>query len=557
MYQRLLVALAILYFTFFATALPVSADTIRWLNADITIHKDSSIEVLETIVYDFRAVPGHGIIRNIPRIKTNSDGKRFLLDIQVQRIVDEAGNNYQYTISQKNNTLSLKIGNPKKTVIDQHTYMVAYRVKGALTYFSDHDEFYWNSTGDQWKVPVEMAQTKVRLPSSARGSQLQGACYTGISGSTDTFCTTSIEGSVMAFATQSVLLPGQGFTIAARFPKGTVDVVEPLPYIPFEKTIRGTILIVAIVLISGWWYTFYPIHIGIKWYFYGRDPETSREVSAWFDPPKGSGGRSLTPAETGALIDETVDTRDILSTIVHMAQRGYFRIEERKKNDFYFVKSEKSSADNIAVFEQTLLSAFFKAGREYRIKGKSLYTTISKVENQIYDSLMKEQFFSKNPQKIRSHYALILGLAFFTMNPLLVVSALIFGWHMPRKTSEGARQAGVGKSLKRFLSSQERTLEHQARTQVLFEKLLPYAIAFGVEKIWAQRFKDIVMVEQSWYVSGSNSHFSSVILSQSLHSSLSQLRTVATPTRSSSGFSSGFSGGSSGGGGGGGGGGRW
>lgn len=124
---------------------------------------------------------------------------------------------------------------------------------------------------------------------------------------------------------------------------------------------------------------------------------------------------------------------------------------------------------------------------------------------------------------------------------------------MPRKTLEGVKVKNIAKSLLNFLKSQERQLEFQADKQMLFEKLLPYAIACGVEKIWAKRFSDIELKQPEWY-EGTTSSFNSVSFTDHLHSSFSTLK-EATET-SSTGFFSGF-GGSSGGGGGGGGGGSW
>lgn len=95
---------------------------------------------------------------------------------------------------------------------------------------------------------------------------------------------------------------------------------------------------------------------------------------------------------------------------------------------------------------------------------------------------------------------------------------------------------------------------------IRFEKLLPYAVAFGVEKIWAKRFADIDMKQPEWYEGYSGYSYSSTNFVRSLDSSFDRVNKAATPvssTSSSSGFSSGFSGGSSGGGGGGGGGGSW
>lgn len=126
------------------------------------------------------------------------------------------------------------------------------------------------------------------------------------------------------------------------------------------------------------------------------------------------------------------------------------------------------------------------------------------------------------------------------------------------KTKEGAEAKNIAFSLRNFLKSQERQLEFQADKQMMFEKLLPYAIVFGVEKIWAKRFKDLDLVSSSWYQGYGSGRFNSYLFVNNLNSSLSSFRSSATPTRSSSGFSSGFGGGgSSDGGSGGGGGGSW
>ena len=187
-----------------------------------------------------------------------------------------------------------------------------------------------------------------------------------------------------------------------------------------------------------------------------------------------------------------------------------------------------------------------------------LYEAVEDIKSAIYNQLVKEKFFPKNPGSVRNFYKGVGAAALFTMNLPLLISVMIFGRIMPIKTLAGAIAANVAKSLRNFLTSQERQLAFQAKNQIFFEKLLPYAIAFGVEKIWAQRFKDIEIRPPDWYEGQNVSAFTAVYLTSSLHSSFNQLGTASSsPTTSSSGFSSGFSGGSSGGGGGGGGGGSW
>ena len=42
-------------------------------------------------------------------------------------------------------------------------------------------------------------------------------------------------------------------------------------------------------------------------------------------------GRESTPAETGTLIDERVDLKDIYGSLIDLARRGHFRIIETKR----------------------------------------------------------------------------------------------------------------------------------------------------------------------------------------------------------------------------------
>ena len=107
-------------------------------------------------------------------------------------------------------------------------------------------------------------------------------------------------------------------------------------------------------------------------------------------------------------------------------------------------------------------------------------------------------------------------------------------------------------SLKNFLSSQNDQIDFQAKEMMFFEKLLPYATAFGVDDIWIKRFKNIYGANPEWYQG--NDLTSLVLLNKAVSNSY---RISTYKGRSSSGFSSGFSGGHSGGGGGGGGGGSW
>ncbi len=549
-----------LFFIFVSLlAFQVHAEVIRGYDAQITIQKDGKIQVSEKIDYDFGDLYKHGIYRTIPYIKKNNGGKEYELTIQVQGVKDEAGNAYDYTQTWVNNKLKIKIGDADRTITGLHSYIIEYTVSGAVTYFSDHDELYWNITGTDWLVNQENVSGTVRLPEGIDMKSVKTLCFTGITGSSSQDCKTFSENNSTTVSS-SLIEAERGLTIVVSFPKGLVAVLEPKPYIAFENTWYGKLILgiifTLLALLALVWYVIFPLYIPIKWYLSGRDPR-SQSVRAWFDPPKAN-GRTLTPAETGALVDETVDMKDIFGSLIQLAQKGHFQIVEDKKKDFTFVRKSGWNTDSsLMTFEKELLDGLFKGKNECKLKGTDLSSEMQKVTDNLYKQVVMDGFFKVDPQATRTKYYALAGVALFTGNIFLAVVAFIFGKNMPAKTVDGAQQASIARSLKTFLSSQERQMEFQAKNQLMFEKLLPYAVAFGVERIWAKRFKDLAFTKPSWYVGYNNSAFNALYISSVLHSSVSTFSYSATPTRSSSGFSSGFSGGSSGGGGGGGGGGSW
>jgi uncharacterized membrane protein len=535
----------------------IVGERIDKFQADININKDGTMIVNERITYNFATEERHGIFRKIPVIKTNKEGKRFKLDIKVLSVKDEKGKKYKYEKSLENNYYTIKIGDADKYVTGQKVYNISYQVSGALTYFQDHDELYWNVTGNEWPVPILETEAVVSLPQDFSSDRLKALCFTGYQGSEERFCEASIAGTNHKFIAAD-LAEQQGLTIVAAFPKNAVAVLEPKPYKEFFETFIGKIVLIGLFFLAFLWYIVYPLWLPIKWFLQGRDPQGKGELSAWYDPPKTKAGRFLTPAESGTLVDEHAEMRDISSMIVNLAQRGYLKIIEKEKKDFYFKKTQGFADDkNLMSFEKKLLEGFFSTDDEIRIKDENLVTTVEAIYDQLYKSMVKEGFFPKNPKDVRDFYKVMVALSLFTFNLPLLLSASIFGRLMPHKTLEGVHATELVRSMKNFLTSQERQLEFQADKQMMFEKLLPYAIALGVEKIWAERFQDIEM-KLDWYKGYGQGHmYTADSLTSGLRSSFSSVQSVATPTTSSSGFSSGSSGGSSGGGGGGGGGGSW
>ncbi|PIZ63221.1 hypothetical protein COY16_02485 [Candidatus Roizmanbacteria bacterium CG_4_10_14_0_2_um_filter_39_13] len=545
-----------------------ASESITNFQQSTIINTDGTIEVTEKIAYDFGGNQKHGIFRTIPYTKLNQEGKKYKMALMNFSVVDESGSSYSFTETDESGEITLKIGDPDTTITGKHIYEIRYSVSGALTYFSDHDELYWNVTGNEWDVPIAHVQSSVQIPRSVIISNTTSLCYRGKKGSSDQ-CIAGKAGSNLIFE-DSDLGTSSGMSIVIGFPKGHVAVLESTLITDFFETFLGRLFLMGIMIVGFLWYIAYPLWLPIKWWREGRDPKqvSTGVVSAWFDPPRlkadrplgEKNNRLLSPAETGTLIDEQVNIKELAALIIHLAQRGYLKIVEKKKKEFDLIKQDMTGkSDELLAFEKHFLTKLFKDKTHVSLKKSSSFISlVTSTTDEIYEQTVKDGFFPEHPDKIRKKYTIIAGIAAFTFNIFLAISASVFGRIMPRKTLEGVHAANTARSLKNFLQSQERQLEFQADKQMMFEKLLPYAVSFGVEKIWAERFKDITLNEVDWYQSSTHDALTAGALTNSLNKSFApSFQSAATPTTSSSGHSSGFSGGSSGGGGGGGGGGSW
>ena len=265
-----------------------------------------------------------------------------------------------------------------------------------------------------------------------------------------------------------------------------------------------------------------------------------------------------------------------------------------KLKDFKAGESSKSSRhdkyDTLDNMEVQILNEIFSFGDKEvetdKLKNK-FYYKISPLNKSIYKEMVSRGYFESDPDKVRKKHLgigillMVLGLvltfvlpmiAIFTCGPALFVAGitkLIFSFFMPAKTKKGTEIYEKCKGFRMFLHTADR-FRMQNLTPEMFERFLPYAVVFGVEKQWAKNFKDIYTQPPEWYEGQTAwDAFNTVYLARSLASMNSSFGSVMASTPQSSGGSwgssgwsgggwsggGGFSGGFSGGGGGGGGGG--
>jgi hypothetical protein len=567
--MRWLVALSALVLA----AAPASAQralAIRHFDANIVVNRDATVDVTETITVQFTG-KWNGIYRTVPVDYHTPQGFNWTLRLADVSATDGEGAPLRVEQSRERHYVKFKLWVPGAEDATR-TVVFRYRAVNALRFFEDHDELYWNLTGDEWDVPIEGVSAQVALPSAA--TNLRAIAFNGAYGSTAQDAQVTIEGHVVRVTMAQPLGFHEGVTGVVGWDKGAV--VQPTA----AQRTTGFLAANWPLLLPV------PVFFGmlLLWRRVGRDPE-ERPVSAQYEPPLG-----LTPAEAGTLLDESVDMRDITATLVDLAVGGRLKIEEEetsqlfgliKGTDYTFRKLDPpATARPLEPHEQSVLDGIFDVGiRLVPLSSldNEFYKHLPGIRDNVYDRLVSRGLYRSRPDYVKAKWIgggvaigallAISGAVFaarLSMTPLPFVlggflSAAIvalFGRIMPARTVAGARAYEGVRGFEEFLQRVESDrFARVVKTPEMFERFLPYAMAFGVEKKWASAFRDIVREPPSWYVGSNPVGFNA----GGFTGRLGALSTHAASAMSSSPRSSGGSGfgggGSSGGGGGGGGGG--
>ncbi len=229
------------------------------------------------------------------------------------------------------------------------------------------------------------------------------------------------------------------------------------------------------------------------------------------------------------------------------------------RNAFYTTAQSVATTAQTSLIESGYFDQKVKAGDGLVMNGTSRFTNIAILGFCVL-------FFGVSLGSPTISYVLSdeAGTAFAIAFVLSVVIAVVFLAIMPRRmTPKGAAAREAVQGLKLYLSvaEKDRIAFHDApeKSQGVFEKFLPYAIALGVEKQWVKVFEGITLAPPTWYSDPTMSAFNAGIFAthMSAFSSASGSSLTSSPSAAPGSSSGSGGGGFSGGGGGGGGGGSW
>lgn len=556
---------------------------VKAFEADYHLDKDregrSTLKTVEKITAVFpNTNQNHGLERAIPK---SYDGHSTRL--QIESVTDENGKELPFSDRTSNGNLVLRIGDADTYVHGEQRYIITYTQRDVTRFFSNSnaDEFYWDINGTQWPQSIGQVTARVHIGSSI-AERLNGkaSCYTGLEGSTDSCMVrrTDADGVLFSAAITDVGAY-ENMTMAIGF--------EPASFAPYEQSKLLTLWLISLMFTSLAGMVIVILLIIRFLAIMRRAKGKNGIVVAEYLPPK------MTSVLQSAQVIKN-STSDITAQLIDFAVRHYIKIYQTKNKTWlkpaeYKLEIIKDIAD-LSKEERRLLADLFgksnlKIGATFAINKLQNNTDLAKklIASRAWLRLQVRGMYAlferaeQEAKGFRKFGFIFLVVGIITVSPLLIIAAIlafIFSATTWPLTQKGAELRDYLRGLKKYITVAEverikmlqspegaekvgvKIGDDPAQLVKLYERVLPYAVLFGIEKEWTKQlgaYYDSANVQPDWY--SGNTAFNAALFTSSFSDFSSQSSSYSSSTSSSSGGSDG--GGSSGGGGGGGGGGGW
>jgi hypothetical protein len=568
-----------------AAAVRADERILSWDSA-IQVRPDSTVEVVETLrVRAERRQIRRGILRDFPTRYVDRHNRRVVVGFDVVGVMRD-GRPEPFSVERLANGVRIWIGDPD-VYLDPgtYTYQIVYRTDRQLGFFEDHDELYWNVTGNGWAFPIDEASARVTLPAGIAEESIRLDAYTGYAGRAGRGWEAEVDAGSPVFRTTRRLAPREGLTIVVGWPKGYVSAPDGWQRVAFLLRDAWP----AFAAVSGLLVLL--LYYQRAWAAVGRDPP-GKVLVPHYEPPPGVSAASMRYLKRMAY-----DDRCLAAAVLGLAVKGQLTIGQGPSGLLAAGKyqlAKVSPAPEVALpeDERVVLQRLFSAGALLELDNSN-HALLASAREAHEESLKRAHIPAQFRINSGWHTAgillsLLVGIVAIAV-PLLVagfgpgwlfssppgwttlaavggalVADIVFGWLLKAPTVAGRRLMdrieGFGLYLDVAEGSDLQLVDAPPLTAELYERHLPAALALGVEQRWAERFAGVFAAQGSdhppgWYqgsswgggdVGGFSSGFGS--------SFSSAISSASSPPGSSSG---GGGGGSSGGGGGGGGGGGW
>lgn len=537
-------------------ALPAAAadgERITSYAVDLQVRADGSLQVEETIAYDFGGNARHGIDRDIDT-EQKFDGSRNrrypVSDVQVSSATAPD----DVVVSGGGSRTSVRIGDPDRTVTGRHTYRIRYTVAAATTRYGDRDELYWNAVGPDWDVPVSDVTVRVSGAEVTRS-----ACYAGEPGGTA--ACDSAEGGTFG---QGSLAAGDALTVVTAFPAGSVAAAAPVlvDRQTLGRFVAGNPAVAVPGVLLGLGGPLFLLVRGVRRKRAQEAPALPYRQRFQPQPPPG-----LRPLLANTLLGGSLKPVDAVAVLLDLSARGLVSITPLSKSDWRLVAVRPPDAA-VPPEGHEVFHAVFGKGPDTTLKaaGRALQRVRGRLQELARDGVVDQGWFTRRPGfhggltvlgglMFLAGIPLAIGLAFLAhaavVGPAVLVGGILLMVHSGVRAQPRTEAGEIARSqlmaFKQTLAAIDPARLPAEQREAALGGLLPYAVVLGLAPQLAAAFSAAGVTAGGYAYAATPMWWST----------FSTDATRATTPSSSGSSGGGFSGGSSGGGGGGGGGGSW
>ncbi len=234
-------------------------------DSKIVVNTDATITVTERLVVNAQHKKiRRGIYRELPIPRL---GKIIPISLTMD------GKEHPFFIKRTRGNQQINFGDDNYITKGLHTYVLTYNFEGAIDFYKNYDEIYWNVTGNNWDFAIDKARAEVILPPDARVQEDGISLYTGKEGEKGSLAKRT---GYLTFETTSPIYEEEGFTIAVPFDKGTIQPPSLLKYLLASNRFLISLIL---FLILG-------VYCIITWAKVGRDP--FYVAVPQYEPPEGT-----------------------------------------------------------------------------------------------------------------------------------------------------------------------------------------------------------------------------------------------------------------------------
>ena len=550
---------------------------VKKFEADYYLSKDSEnrsiLKVVEEITVEFPDFDqNHGIERALPK---KYQGHNSLQD---DMKITRNGESELVSSKTENGNVVFRIGKVDEYVHGEQKYRLEYSYRDVIrddlkTENSNAKEqfFIWNTNGTQWRQNFRNLIARVHIPKELSSEYTGLSCYFGEEGGKEK-CPTAkkseeSDGSIALTFGASSLSVGQNVTFSiALKPDTFVGYQEPF----WVKYIGFLLWIVSAIEVA---ITIYLIHLSLTRF---RSVKTGDPIVPQYLP-----SNDISLFESAVLTK--ANSKVIAAMIIKMAINGNIKIIERDNKGVFSRGKEyilqKINNNGLTDNESITFNKIFK-GNKTEIKISSLRTDFFNDFSYYAEKVMKDDRFYSSIS--RTDVGIVLLLSMLVLLGVLyttgafegmmdryigslsilailsivntVYSMILLSLH-PLNMS-GAKYKDYLDGLKLYMKLAEadrikilqsvkgaERLEEIGESRVkLYERLLPYAVLFGIEKSWLH----VLSIEYGntapgWY--DGTTAFNAAVFAQSISSISSSVNSYTDTSSSSSGGGGGGGGG--------------